>query len=96
MPKTICIFVHFVDRLNKGVGRAAMYFIFAMMGILLYSSVSKAFFHPSLWSLKMALFSMIVYYLMRGAYSMQMGAHIRKDLACGRLGAARADFLRCA
>ena len=84
MPRPISAFVRFTDRLNNGVGLFAMYLIFAMMGILLYSSISKSFFHPSLWTLEMAQFTMVVYYLLGGGYSMQMGAHVRMDLAYGR------------
>lgn len=61
-----------------------MYGIFAMMGLLLYSSISKSFFTPSLWTLEMAQFSMAAYYMLGGAYSMQLGAHVRMDLLYGR------------
>lgn len=60
-----------------------MYLIFVMMGILFYSSVSKTFFTPALWTLEMAQFTMTAYYLLGGAYSMQMGSHVRMDLLYG-------------
>ena len=41
-------YVRIVDALNRRVGRFAMYLLFAMMGILLWSSISKTFFNPSL------------------------------------------------
>ncbi len=69
--------------MNRRVGRIAMYLLFAMMGILLYSSISKTFFHPSLWTLEMAQFTMVAYYLLGGSYSMQLGSHVRMDLAYG-------------
>ncbi len=69
--------------MNRRVGRFAMYLLFAMMGILLYSSISKTFFHPSLWTLEMAQFTMVAYYLLGGSYSMQLGSHVRMDLAYG-------------
>ena len=69
--------------MNRRVGRFAMYLLFAMMGILLYSSISKTFFDPSLWTLEMAQFTMVAYYLLGGGYSMQLGAHVRMDLAYG-------------
>ena len=83
MPKAVKIYVRFVDAMNRRVGRFAMYLIFAMMGILLYSSISKTFFDPSLWTLEMAQFTMVAYYLLGGGYSMQLGAHVRMDLAYG-------------
>jgi TRAP-type mannitol/chloroaromatic compound transport system permease small subunit len=75
--------VRFVEKLNRVVGRFTMYLLFAMMGILLYSSISKTFFHPSLWTLEMAQFTMVAYYLLGGSYSMQLGSHVRMDLAYG-------------
>ena len=47
MPKPIRAYVRFIDGMNRVVGRLAMYLIFAMMGILFYSAVSKNFFVPS-------------------------------------------------
>ena len=61
-----------------------MYLIFVMMGILLWSSMSKAFFLPSLWTLEMAQFVMSAYFLLGGAYSLQLDSHVRMDLAYGR------------
>lgn len=62
-----------------------MYLIFAMLGVLLYSSLSKALFTPSLWTLETAQFLMVAYFLLGGAYSMQLDAHVRMDLLYGRL-----------
>lgn len=83
MPGWIRAYVHFVDAVNYRVGRVAMYGIFVMMAILLWSSVSKTFFNPSLWTLEMAQFSMVAYYILGGAYSLQNGAHVRMDLFYG-------------
>ncbi|CCF19916.1 Tripartite ATP-independent periplasmic transporter, DctQ component [Pseudorhizobium banfieldiae] len=77
-------YVRVVDRFNRGVGRVTMYLIFVMMGILLWSSMSKAFFLPSLWTLEMAQFVMAAYFLLGGAYSLQLDSHVRMDLAYGR------------
>ena len=83
MPSAVKAYVRFVEKLNRVVGRFTMYLLFAMMGILLYSSISKTFFHPSLWTLEMAQFTMVAYYLLGGSYSMQLGSHVRMDLAYG-------------
>ncbi len=83
MPKAVKIYVRFVEKMNRVIGRFTMYLLFAMMGILLYSSISKTFFHPSLWTLEMAQFTMVAYYLLGGSYSMQLGSHVRMDLAYG-------------
>ena len=80
MPNALKSYVRGVDAVNRRVGRAAMYLIFAMAAILLWSSLSKAFFVPSLWTLEMAQFAMVAYYLLGGPYSLQLGNHVRMDL----------------
>jgi len=57
-----------------------MYGIFVMIGILLWSSISKTFFLPSLWTLEMAQFAMVAYYMLGGPYSIQLGSNVRMDL----------------
>ena len=84
MPDVLKTYVRVVDRFNRGVGRVTMYLIFVMMGILLWSSMSKAFFLPSLWTLEMAQFVMSAYFLLGGAYSLQLDSHVGMDLAYGR------------
>ena len=83
MPNAIRTYVRYVDAVNRRVGRVAMYLIFAMAAILLWSSVSKTFFVPSLWTLEMAQFAMVAYYLLGGPYSMQLDGHVRMDLLYG-------------
>ena len=73
-----------VDAVNYRLGRVIMYLIFAMMGVLLWSSVSKTFFLPSLWTLEMAQFAMVAYFILGGPYSLQLGANVRMDLLYGR------------
>jgi len=84
MPSVVVTYVRWVDTLNRGVGRVVMYMIFAMIGILFWSSVSKTFFLPSLWTLEMAQFLMVAYYLLGGGYSMQIDSHVRMDLLYSR------------
>ncbi|SFR12760.1 TRAP transporter small permease subunit [Poseidonocella sedimentorum] len=76
-------FVAVVDRMNHRIGRIAMYGIFVLMAILLWSSVSKTFFTPALWTLETAQFAMVAYYMLGGPYSIQMGANVRMDLLYG-------------
>ncbi len=81
MPKIVRAYVRYVDALNRGVGLFAMYLIFAMVGVLMWSSISKSFFTPSLWTLEVAQFVMMAYFLLGGGYAIQTGAHVRMDLA---------------
>ncbi|WP_197917385.1 TRAP transporter small permease subunit [Thiosulfatihalobacter marinus] len=83
MPRFLLGYVRVVDGFNRRVGRFAMYGIFVMMGILLWSSISKTFFLPSLWTLEMAQFAMVGYYILGGAYSLQLGSNVRMDLFYG-------------
>ena len=76
-------YIRGVDALNYRMGRIAMYGIFVLMGILLWSSISKTFFLPSLWTLEMAQFVMVGYYILGGPYSIQMGSNVRMDLLYG-------------
>ena len=73
-------YIRVVDAVNYRIGRAMMYGIFVMIGILLWSSISKTFFLPSLWTLEVAQFAMVAYYLLGGPYSMQLGSNVRMDL----------------
>lgn len=74
------MFVQAVDAMNRFIGRCTMYLIFVMMAVLLYSSISKTFFNPSIWTLEVAQFLMVAYFLLGGAYSMQLDGHVRMDL----------------
>ncbi len=76
-------YVKTVDAFNYKIGRIAMYLIFVMIGILMWSSISKTFFLPSLWTLEMAQFVMVAYYILGGPYSIQLGANVRMDLFYG-------------
>jgi len=83
LPEAVKTYVRYVDAVNRIIGRFAMYLLFVMMAILLYSSFSKTFLYPSLWTLEMAQFTMVAYYLLGGGYSMQLGSHVRMDLVYG-------------
>jgi len=76
-------YVRVVDKVNYRLGRMVMYSIFLMMAIFLWSSISKTFFLPSLWTLEVAQFAMVAYYILGGPYSIQLGANVRMDLFYG-------------
>jgi len=83
MPGVILAYIKYVDKFNYFIGRIAMYGIFVMVGVLLWSSISKTFFMPSLWTLESAQFAMVAYYILGGAYAMQLKANVRMDLFYG-------------
>ena len=76
-------FIRGVDGFNRRVGRIVMYGIFLLMAVLLWSSISKTFFVPSLWTLELAQFVMVAYYILGGPYSIQLGSNVRMDLLYG-------------
>lgn len=76
-------YIRVTDAVNLRVGRIVMYGIFALMAVLLWSSISKTFFLPSLWTLEMAQFVMVGYYILGGPYSIQLGSNVRMDLLYG-------------
>ena len=84
MPRAIKAYVRAVDAVNRVVGHVAMYLVFAMIGILFYSTISKNFFNPSLWTFEMAQFTMAAYYRLGGGYSLQTHSHVRMDLLYSR------------
>lgn len=84
MPEALKTYVRVVDDFNRRIGRVVMYGIFLLMGILLYSSISKTMFLPAHWTLEMAQFVMAAYFLLGGAYSLQLDSHVRMDLVYGQ------------
>ena len=82
-------YIVIVDTVNRRVGRVIMYGMFAIMAILLWSSLSKTFFNPSLWTLEMAQFAMVGYYILGGPYAIQTDANVRMDLLYGSWSARR-------
>ncbi len=84
MPNAIKAYVRYVETLNRIIGKFAMYLVFAMMGILLFSSISRTVFNvPHIWAIEMAQFTMAAYYLLGGGFSMMLGAHVRMDVLYG-------------
>ena len=94
MPKAVKLYVRYVDALNRTVGRFAMYLIFVMMGVLLYSSISRTlpFDVSVIWVVEVAQMTMAAYYLLGGGYSMQLDSHVRMDLLYGRWSIKRRAF----
>jgi TRAP-type C4-dicarboxylate transport system permease small subunit len=86
----ICrIFIRRVDALNRRLGRVIMYGIFALMAVLLWSSISKTFFLPSLWTLEMAQFIMVAYYILGGTLFNSIGLRRADGLVLWWLVAAQ-------
>src|SRR5690606_14638576 len=79
-------FVRWTDEINRRIGRFAMYLLYPMGAILLYSTVMRIIFGiPINWVLEMSQFMLSAYYLLGGAYTLQLDAHVRMDLFYGSM-----------
>jgi len=87
MHPALIRYVRVVETVNYRTGRFAMYLLFVMMAILLWSSVTKVFRVPAIWTLEMAQFTLVAYYLLGAPYSLQLGSNVRMDLLYARLSA---------
>jgi TRAP-type mannitol/chloroaromatic compound transport system permease small subunit len=88
MPKAVILYVKYIDAVNKKVGKFSMYLVFAMMGILLFESITRTIFNwPHIWVVEVAQFFMAAYYLLGGGYSLILDGHVRMDLLYGRWSA---------
>jgi TRAP-type mannitol/chloroaromatic compound transport system permease small subunit len=84
MPSFIRTYVKYVDYISTKFGRMAMYLIFVMIGVLLLGAITRNILNiPLSWTVEMAQFTMTAYYILGGAYSIQMGDHVRMDLIYG-------------
>lgn len=90
MIKAAKIYVRYMDATSRVVGRVVMFLIFAMIGILLFETVSRNFFNrPQIWTLETAQFLMAAYYLLGGGYVLLIGGHVRMDLFYGKWSAKK-------
>ncbi len=95
MPRAVRLYVKTIDAIAAKIGLVTMYLVVAMILILLLNAISRnAFVMPISWGMEMAQFILAAYYIVGGAYSLQLGDHVRMDLFYSRLsdkGQARLD-----
>lgn len=95
MPNFLVRYVRLVDYFSTKLGRLAMYLIFMMISVLLLGAFTRNIINmPLSWTIEMAQFTMAAYYIMGGAYSMQLNDHVRMDLVydrCSDKGKAKID-----
>ena len=86
MPSFIVNYVRVVDYVSTRFGRLAMLLIFVMIGTLLLDAITRNLIQiPLYWCVELAQFTLAAYYIMGGAYSMQLETHVRMDLLYDRL-----------
>ncbi|SRR5690606_10549551 len=85
VPGYIVTYVRAVDYVSTKFGRLAMYAIFLMIGVLLLDAITRNLLKiPLHWCIEMAQFTMTAYYIVGGAYSIQLNSHVRMDLLYDR------------
>ncbi len=84
MPGFLVTYVRLVERLNYGVGRLAMYALFVLMGVMLYGAIARGIGRPPIWTDEMAAFLLMGYFMIGGAYALQLGSAVRMDLLYNR------------
>lgn len=90
MPGFIRLYVRHVDAFNRFVGRFAMRLLYVLAAILLYATFSRVILGvPINWAIEMSQFVLSAYYLLGGAYSVQLNAHVRMDLLYSNLSPRR-------
>lgn len=81
MPPVIKAYCRYVDAVNRALGTAVMYLIFVMIGVLLFASLTRYVLNiPFVWIIELSQFLMAAYWLLGGAYSMQLNTHVRMDV----------------
>jgi TRAP-type mannitol/chloroaromatic compound transport system permease small subunit len=84
MPDWLLAYARGVEALNARVGRAAMWLLFALMGVMLWSSIARATLTPPVWTDETAQFLLMGYFMLGGAWAMQQGAQVRMDVFYSR------------
>lgn len=80
MPQFLITYVRIVERVNYVIGRVAMYGLFALMGVLLWGAIARFGFHPQIWTDELSQFLLMGYFMLGGAYALQLGSAVRMDL----------------
>lgn len=80
MPEILVAYVRAVEAFNRRIGRIVMYLLFALMAVMLYGALSRAVWVPQSWTDEMGQFLLVGYFMLGGAYAMQLGSAVRMDV----------------
>lgn len=69
-----------VEGLCRRTGKAAMWLLFALMAVLIWGAVWRPTASPPIWTDEMAQFLLMGYFMLGGAWAMQLGSAVRMDL----------------
>jgi TRAP-type mannitol/chloroaromatic compound transport system permease small subunit len=82
--RLVMAYLRVVEGLNRGVGKLAMWGLFVLMGVLLWGAIGRATSAPPIWTDEMAQFLLLGYFILGGAYALQLGSAVRMDLLYSR------------
>lgn len=57
-----------------------MYLLFALMAVMLAGALARAVWVPQIWTDETGQFLLVAYFMLGGAYAMQMGSAVRMDV----------------
>ena len=84
MRRALVLYVAWAESLCRGFGKLAMWLLFVLMGVLLYGALARAAAASPIWTDEMAQFLLMGYFLLGGAWSLQLGSAVRMDLLYAR------------
>ena len=84
MPAPFIAYVRWVERFNWLLGRVAMYSLLALMAVLMFGALMRGVGTPPIWTDEMSQFLLMGYFMIGGAYALQMGSAVRMDLLYAR------------
>lgn len=84
MPRAVIAYLTFVEAVNYRIGRLTMWSLFLLMAVLGWGALARVGFTPQIWTDEMAQFLLLGYFMLGGAYALQMGSAVRMDLLYSR------------
>ncbi len=80
MPKALVAYVRYIESMNNWLGKAVGGLVFALIGILLFETISRYVFNnPTVWSLELGAFIWGFYFLIGGGWVLLREGHVRMD-----------------
>lgn len=87
-------FLHTIDSISIGFGKIVSHGALLMMGSIIYDVTARYFFfRPTIWAEETGRFLLTGYFLLGGAYTLCLEAHVKMDVLYGRLSPRKRAIL---
>ena len=84
MPK-LSSWLHVIDNISEWTGKVFSFTIFLLISIVVYEVVSRrVFMEPTIWVHETSAFLFGVYFILGGAYTLLLRAHVNMDILYNR------------